>query len=146
PSLPSFCRAIATAAVGVVNAPPELTDTIASTLAPVKGCTLLAAPSIAIAANTLLGKRQLCLLVVYVGDDDDCRALHELLCLVASRNPAVPVVVVTESSFERAAAEFVAAGAADCLMRPLNLSRLAFLFDFLTLRQRTLSCFPEMSA
>jgi len=130
----------------VVNAPPELADTIASTLAPVKGCTLIAARTTAHAAQLLLGQRRLGLFVVYVGDTATCQAVHGLLRLAASCKPAVPVVVLAESSFEEAAAEWVAAGAADCLLRPLNLSRLAFLFDFLTLRQRTCGCLPEAAA
>ena len=130
----------------MVNAPPELADTITSTLAPVKGCTLVAARTTGQAAHLLVGQRRLGLLVVYVGDTAACQAVHELLRLAARRKPAVPVVVLTESSFEEAAAEFVAAGAADCLLRPLDLSRLAFLCDFLTLRQRTCRFLPKAAA
>jgi DNA-binding response OmpR family regulator len=135
---------LATAPVGVVDAPPDLAAEIASALASVKGCELVAARGSAQAANLLLEQQRLSLLVVYVGSSAFRRSTG--LRLTKSRQPAVPVVVLAESTFEGGTAEIVAAGAADCLLRPINLSRLTFLCDFLTLRQRTCSFPPEPAA
>jgi DNA-binding NtrC family response regulator len=134
----------ALAAVGVVAAPPDVAAAIASALESVKGCEVVSVAGCDSSPHMLFEQPRLCLLVAYVGDDSTRRQAHELLRLTKSRKPAIPVVLLAESEFDAAAAEFIVAGAADCLLRPINLSRLTFLFDFLTLRQRT--CSFERSA
>ena len=60
------------------------------------------------------------------------------MTLAQAENPAIPCIVIAESEEVLDSGLFLKAGAMDCLTRPLNLSRLAFLIDFLTLRVRTI--------
>jgi len=55
-----------------------------------------------------------------------------------SRSPAIPAVVVAENHSPEQMLAFLQRGAVDCLPRPLNLARVAFLIDVLTIRARLL--------
>jgi DNA-binding NtrC family response regulator len=129
-------NSVATIAIGLVGAPGELVAAVSSALSGVKGCELINLARAAHVSDFVLGHERLGLLIVFAGDATTRSAVRDLVQLAESRRPAVPVVVLAESALAGHAAEFLVWGVADCLFRPVNLSRLTFLIDFLTLRRR----------
>jgi DNA-binding NtrC family response regulator len=70
-------------------------------------------------------------------------AILRLLNSLKAQGRTIPVVVVAESELEADRSKLLDAGAAECLFRPLNLSRLSFLVDFLTIRSRSVAAAVE---
>ena len=139
-----------TTAIGLVGAQPELGACVSGAMAAIKGCELVQPEDQFEAANLIHHDSALGLLLVFVADAAGKEAAQELIRLAQARKPAVPVVVLAEAALAADTAEFLSWGAADSLLRPLNLSRLTFLIDFLTLRMRTCagqanSAFPSFA-
>lgn len=116
----------------------ELVASINSCIRNIAGCGVGHHPTIAQARESLPSQENPGLLLVYLKERSDLPAALELITLAQSRSPAIPLVVIAESEGDIDRGELLNAGAADCLLRPLNLSRLAFLIDFLTLRARSM--------
>ncbi len=116
----------------------ELLSSISSCIRQVAGCGVGHHLTIAAAIQSLSSQGNAGLLLVYLDGRADLPATLELLALAMSRSPAIPLVVIAESEGHIDRGELLNAGAVDCLLRPLNLSRLSFLIDFLTLRARSM--------
>jgi DNA-binding NtrC family response regulator len=118
--------------------PSDVTNIVARCASEVAGCVVKSYRELADAAQALLVEDVADVLVIYI-EKPECRAAaRELILLAQQRRPATPVVVIAEPSLKSDFGDFLACGVADCLVRPLNLSRLTFLIDFLTLRPRSL--------
>ncbi|MCI0462939.1 MAG: sigma-54 dependent transcriptional regulator [Gemmataceae bacterium] len=86
-------------------------------------------------ATALLQRDDLALLLPHVTQDDTV-GVSQLLRAVAAARKAVPTVVLSEHYQAEKALALLRQGAADYLARPLDLARLAYLTDTLTLRSR----------
>jgi two-component system response regulator PilR (NtrC family) len=68
-------------------------------------------------------------------DSDDARAAR-LLRMLTSARQSVPVIVLSDEHRPEQILNLLRLGAADCLSRPLDLHRLSYLIDVLTVRAR----------
>lgn len=112
---------------------------VGNCVAGVAGCRFLHVAKLTQAAEVLLHRESLGMLLVCVQNEDQAylvRQLHQVLQAVL---PGTPLVVLADAEAAAQKSKFLSDGASDCLFRPFNLSRLSFLIDFLTLRGRTLS-------
>src|SRR5262249_40408544 len=87
-------------------------------------------------AIALMGDGGAALLLVHVSGRAETEAAGALLHQLAGASRAVPTLVLCEDRFAADGLKLLRLGAADCLMRPLDLSRLAYLVDVLTVRHR----------
>jgi two-component system response regulator HydG len=87
-------------------------------------------------AVSYLGRKDLALILVHVVAKRDAEKAGRLLCSVASMSRPVPTIVLTEQHDLEQALSLLRQGAVDFLSRPLDLSRLTFLVDTLTVRAR----------
>jgi DNA-binding NtrC family response regulator len=96
---------------------------------------LLAAASCAEALSAL-HELEVALVIVHVPTRLDADATASLLQHLAGGRRAVPTLILCEAELVDEGLKLLRLGAADCLMRPLDLSRLGYLADVLTLRRR----------
>ena len=83
------------------------------------------------------------MLLVHLPADADVTQVTPLLQFVATSGAATPTVVITDVYRADQTLALLRQGTADCLGRPLDLHRLAYLADTLTLRARYLARLAE---
>jgi two-component system response regulator AtoC len=113
-------------------------DVVAST----KACRFEGTAGIEAARSRLL-RGDVSLALAYLDHPNNVQQVADLLGGIANAGIPVPTVVVSENSEPEVTLTALRLGAADCLTRPLDLSRLAFLVDILTVRAR---CEPTVSS
>ena len=87
-------------------------------------------------AGPRLGRPDVALVLVHLPAGGDVAEAARLLKAVAAARRPVAAVVLSDRYQAEQALALMRAGAADCLERPLDLARLAYLADVLTVRQR----------
>lgn len=127
-----------TQAVLMVGGDLDALKHVGNCVAGVSGCRFLHVEKLTQAAEVLLHRESLGMLLVCVQNEDQAHLVHELHQLLQTVLPGTPLVVLADAEAAVQKSRFLSDGAADCLSRPFNLSRLTFLIDFLTLRGRTL--------
>lgn len=100
----------------------------------VSRCRLLTCPELSDAAPVLAGN-DVALLLLHVRGGDGAGVRSFLERLTAER-PGVPTLVVCEEYDATLMLDFLRVGATECLARPLDLRRLQYLIDSLTLNRR----------
>jgi DNA-binding NtrC family response regulator len=75
-------------------------------------------------------------LLIHLPQGSDGAAAARLLRTLTSTRQSVPVIVLCDEHRPEQILELLRLGAADCLSRPLDLRRLAYLIDILTVRAR----------
>jgi DNA-binding NarL/FixJ family response regulator len=76
------------------------------------------------------------LLLIHIATPAQVDAAERLLGQLATSRRQIPTLVVTELELAERCLRLLQMGAADCLPRPLDLPRLAYLADLLTARHR----------
>lgn len=76
------------------------------------------------------------LVLAYLTDPSEVQGVIDLLHEIEKAQLPVPVVVVSEEDTPDLSLRLLRRGVVDCLPRPLDISRLAFLVDVLTIRAR----------
>lgn len=76
------------------------------------------------------------LVLAYLADSGQAQGLVDLLHQIRAARVPIPVVVISKDDDPDLCLELLRLGVADCLPRPLDVSRLAFLVDILTVRVR----------
>jgi DNA-binding NtrC family response regulator len=87
-------------------------------------------------ADTCLQQEELALVLLHVVGSDDAEQASWLLRRIGSLQRPVATIVLAEQHEPQLALSLLRQGAADLLSRPLDLSRLAYLIDSLTIRAR----------
>jgi two-component system response regulator HydG len=120
----------------LVNGDPRLSETVRAVVDAIENCRCDRAVSPA-AARQRLTQGDVGLVIARLaersGKDDEVLRL-----LPAATVRSIPIVIVIERESPELRLELLELGAADCLPLPLNVERLAFLVDILTLRPRWL--------
>src|SRR5262249_25433234 len=87
-------------------------------------------------AETALQREEVALLVVHLVQENETGEVSSLLRRLASLKRPVATLVILERHHAKQALALLRQGVADCLSRPLDLNRLAYLVDSLTVRRR----------
>ncbi|HUE70041.1 MAG TPA: sigma-54 dependent transcriptional regulator [Pirellulaceae bacterium] len=122
----------------LAGGPADLVSAVSKCVQSVPSCDLDHHAELEHVSDAVLNRPKIGLLLVYAEGRQQRQVVRRLLRQAQQRRPSLPVVVLTEADLHADHGDFLSAGAADCLARPLNLSRLTFLVDFLTLRSRSL--------
>ena len=123
-----------TAKALLISTDGNLCDNIAGTVSTVEGLDLEIVASFDRNQDQIVSAEPS--IVFYHLDVNDNYEVIELLKLASSCPHQPPVVVVSDRFDPAVAVELLRLGVADCLSRPLDLSRLAMLADFMTWRFR----------
>jgi two-component system response regulator HydG len=122
----------------LISADPTLVKGVAEVVNSIAGLDLCVAPCAA-DAGPLLRRGGIALLLVHLPEGGDVAQVGSLLRQVVASSAATPLVVICESYRPDQTLALLRQGAADCLGRPLDLHRLAYMADMLTLRPRYLA-------
>jgi len=93
-------------------------------------------------ARSLMGEGEIPLILVHSLNKEDSLNIEELLQDRSGSEESPAVIVLAEEHRPKEALHLLRRGARDYLSRPLDLSRLAYLVDSLTVRQRVLERSP----
>lgn len=119
----------------LICADPPLIQTIRELVLPIDGLQL----RIVGEANELFfSSRQIAdaVVLIHLAEGSDGVEAARLLRMLASAQNSVPVIVLSDEHRPAQSLELLRLGAADCLSRPLDLHRLSYLIDVLTVRAR----------
>ncbi len=120
----------------LITSDPALAKTVRDVIQSVKNLKLEVISS-AVEAHSWLYRPDLALVLAHLGRrESDVAAVIYLLELMAARRRSVAVAVLCEQPNPELALALVQRGACECLERPLDLHRLAYLADALTVAAR----------
>jgi DNA-binding NtrC family response regulator len=119
----------------LISADPSLIKTIEGLVASVPNNHLEILPACA-DAWPRVQQDDVALLLVHVPEGGDAADAHDLVRTLTAEHRPVATLVVSDEHHAEQALGLLRAGAADCLSRPLDLGRLAYLIDVLTVRHR----------
>src|SRR5207302_8251391 len=102
-------------------------------------------------AQERLAATDVVLLLLHLADDAEAAPLCDVLRTVISSSRPVGVVVLSDRHRPEDQLELLRLGAADCLDRPVDLNRLVYLIDVLTVRaryavSRAVQCKPTVAS
>jgi DNA-binding NtrC family response regulator len=120
----------------LVSQDATLVDAVREAVQETRGFQLAVAGDIDTACNQILGHDQTLVTLVHLDDRTNVAGLTQILQTTALARRPVVTIVITEHANPEQALTLVRLGVADCLSRPLNLSRLSYLIDYLTIQAR----------
>ena len=133
-----------TASVLLVTADETLRESVGRAVGGVPGCRLLVLGKLG--EDGLLPRSdELALVFFHLASPDHEADFIRLLQEVAASSKPIAVVAIGDGRRPEQAANLLRRGAADYLTRPLNIRRLAFLTDVLTIRLRNVRAWSEIA-
>ncbi len=124
-----------TTGVIFIGSDESLGRTVGDVVMSTAGCRFHSFASLGDATN-LLRCGGVSLALVHVGDAEHCEQVDRLLWSIREFHVAVSTLAISEEYDPGLNLKLLRLGVADCLPRPLSLSRLSMLVDFLTVRAR----------
>jgi DNA-binding NtrC family response regulator len=94
-------------------------------------------------AGAYLDRHEPCLVLFHLAEGRDAAQVSDLLRAIAAAGKSLATLVVSDSHQPAEAVALLRQGVADYLSRPLDLNRLAYLLDVLTVRARFAARAPE---
>jgi two-component system response regulator HydG len=122
----------------LISADPALVEGVAEVVNPIAGLDLCVVPRAADAA-TRLQNGGVALLLAHLPEGGDVSQLGALQRQVVASGSATPTVVICDRYRPEHTLALLRQGVVDCLARPLDLHRLSYMIDMLTLRPRYLA-------
>lgn len=120
----------------------SLTESVGGILSTTERLRLEVAPGIDQACDRL-GHDDVLLVLAHLGEESPVAGITRLLQTISITNPAAKLLVLSDRYHAEQALALLRLGVADYLARPLDLSRLAYLVDALTLEARYTGRRPE---
>jgi two-component system response regulator HydG len=127
---------MAATVVALLSRDPALALTVRAIVSEIDNLSLQIEDSLAAAHARLQKQDHLGLFLVHLTGTEDAKGVAELLRAVTASRRSVATLIVSEHYRPERALALLRQGVADCLDRPLDLARLAFLIDMLTARAR----------
>src|SRR5262245_16804944 len=122
--------------ISLLSGDPALAQSVRALVAGIQNLRLFTGDDLAEACARLERHEPIALFLYHLGRDDGIEEATELLkTIVAAKRPVATLILGEQYRPEQALA-LLQVGAADCLARPFDLSRLGFLIDVLTVRAR----------
>lgn len=119
----------------LISKSTPLTATFERVITPIQGCSLVCHQNAEDAIKEIEGKG-VGLVVLHLDERADESLAAVILKRISALRLSTSLLVVSDSHQPEQTLQLLRMGAADCLCRPLDLRRLAFLIDSLTLRAR----------
>jgi DNA-binding NtrC family response regulator len=123
----------------LISADCEVVSSVESAFATLAGLKVAKSASWA-GVESVLQQVHPTVVLCHVAANEDAHATAALVRHLAALRHDVPTLALCEPDFARDGLDLLRLGAADCFLRPLDLSRLTYLVDVLTLRRRVPSC------
>jgi DNA-binding NtrC family response regulator len=126
---------VGTTEIILVDSEDGLAKTVAKVVSRIKGCRL--AQVVGVEAAVFRAERNhVGLVLAYLAGEDGADGLARLVRGLAHRRPRIPTIVLSEAGEPEWRLKMLQLGAVECLPRPVDTARLAFLVDLLTIRAR----------
>lgn len=119
----------------LISGDPAVASTCAEVAASIRSLHLAVIPELE-GLKSYLGRGDLALLLVHVTEDSNTGELERWLRVINSLKQPIATLVVSDRYHAEQALAILRLGAADYLSRPLDINRLAYLMDTLTVRAR----------
>jgi two-component system response regulator AtoC len=123
----------------LINGEPRLGERITTALSAIDACRMENAASLEAGLRRAVDG-EVDVLLPCLSSRIDEKQVSWLLREMANRQCTLPVIAISDEDDPDLRLRLIQLGAVDCLVRPLDLSRLAFLVEFVTVRLRCLPC------
>ena len=123
----------------LIGGEPALCENIATALSAIDACRMENAATMEAGLRRAV-EGEVDVLLPCLSNRTDEQQVSWLLREIANRQCTIPVIAISEEDDPDLRLRLIRLGAVDCLARPLDLSRLAFLVEFVTVRLRCLPC------
>jgi DNA-binding NtrC family response regulator len=120
----------------LVSQDPSLINAVREVVHSLRGFQLTVAGDINAACNQILGHDSTLVTLVHLNDQTNVAGLTQILQTAALARQPVVTIVIAEHAHPEQALSLARLGVADCLNRPLDMSRLSYLIDVLTVEAR----------
>jgi two-component system response regulator HydG len=120
----------------LVCSDPTLVDTVCGVIEHTAGFGLEVVADLDAACNSIVGHEQVSVVVVHLKNHDNVAGASRLLQTINDIRPSVVTLVIAEELDPEQVLALLRLGVADCLSRPLDLNRLAYLIKMLTIESR----------
>jgi DNA-binding NtrC family response regulator len=120
----------------LVSRDPSLMEAVDEAVSSTRGFQLEVVAEIETACNRILGHNQILVVLVHLDGTTNVAGLTSVLGAAAHAGRPVVTIAVCEQENPEQSLVLARLGAADCLSRPLDLGRLAYLIDSLTIETR----------
>jgi DNA-binding NtrC family response regulator len=120
----------------LVTQDPTLVKSVREVIESIKGFRLAVVSDIEAACNEILEKDKILVTLVHLDGKTNVAGLTRVLQMsVPDRRPMV-TIIISEHAHPEQALIFSRLGVAECMSRPLDLGRLSYLIDVLTIESR----------
>ncbi len=120
----------------LITQEPCLVNAVGEVIQSLRGFQLAVVPDIETACNEILGHEEIVVTLVHLDGTTNASGLTRVLQVdVPNRRPMVTIVISDHAHPEQALI-FSRLGVAECMSRPLDLGRLSYLIDVLTIETR----------
>jgi len=120
----------------LITQDPSLVSAVNEVIQTIRGFRLLVVPDIDTACNEILEHDEIVVTLVHLDGTTNVSGLTRVLQMdVPDRRPMV-MIVISEHAHPEQALIFSRLGVAECMSRPLDLGRLSYLIDVLTIETR----------
>jgi two-component system response regulator HydG len=137
---------MAAPAISLVSRDADLVQMVRAIVAEIENLHLLTGDTMAEARSRLQRQEPIALFLYHLPKNEDVAGAAELLEAVVAAKRPVATLVLHEHFRSEQALTLLRLGAADCLARPFDQSRLGFLIDVLTVRARLAVSHSEPAA
>ena len=118
----------------LVSQDNSLREAVGEVIASTRGFRLEVATDIESACNEILVHDRMFVILVHLDGRTNVAGLTQILQVVAQTGRPMVTIVISEHGHPEQALTLARLGVAECLSRPLDMGRLSYLIDVLTLR------------
>jgi DNA-binding NtrC family response regulator len=120
----------------LVSQDPSLVKSVSDVIQSTRAFRMTAVPDVETACNEILDHEEILVTLVHLDDKTNVSGLTRVLQLDAPDRRPMVTIVISEHAHPEQALIFSRLGVAECMSRPLDQSRLAYLIDVLTIEAR----------
>ena len=114
----------------------SLVSAVSEVIQTIRGFRLVVAPDVETACNEILEHEEIVVTLVHLDGTTNVSGLTRVLQVDAPERRPMVTIVISEHEHPEQALIFSRLGVAECVSRPLDMSRLSYLIDILTIESR----------
>ncbi len=120
----------------LVTQDPSLVNSVNDVIQSIRGFRLLVVPDVETASNEIVEREEIVVTLVHLDGTTNVSGLTRVLQIDVPERRRMVTIVISEHAHPEQALIFSRLGVAECVSRPLDLSRLSYLIDILTIEAR----------
>jgi DNA-binding NtrC family response regulator len=120
----------------IITQDPKLVNAVSGVIYSMKGFRLAVAPDIETGCKEIVGNDKIIVTLVHLNGKTNVSGLTQVLQMVTLVSRPIVTIVINDHAHPEQALVFARLGVAECMNRPLDLGRLSYLIDGLTIEIR----------